>query len=87
LKAIIKLIYRTPKAAKSICEAVSPDNNKVPKDLFIETSSTGNEIFILIIYLGNNLLTFQSTIDDILACISAAEKVCLAVRKQRDRFS
>jgi len=62
---------------------VSPDNVKTPEGLSIETFARDNRVITLIKYEGHNLQTFQSTIDDLLSCISVAEKTFSAVKRAK----
>ena len=80
MKARIKLAYKDQRESKAISEAVSPDNIKTPKNLSVKTTSTGRHVETIIRYEGENLMTFQSTIDDLLSCISIAEKAFLTAK-------
>ena len=68
----IKLVYKNPKEAKAVSEAISPDNAETPSDLSIQTSWTENTVTTTVKYDGDNITTFLSTIDDILSCASVA---------------
>jgi len=59
--------------AKAIAQAVSPDNFKTPKGLSIRTVRKGNRVITKLNHDGK-FLTFIATIDDLLFCISTAEK-------------
>ena len=83
MEARITLVYRDEKEAKTVSEAVSPDNIKPPKGLSVETFNVENRVVASIKYDGNNLMTFLSTIDDLLSCVSIAEKAFLAVKGLR----
>jgi len=74
VEAKISLAYRDEVKAKAINEAISPDNIDAPEGLSIETFTEENRVITLIKYSGANFLTLQSTIDDLLSCVSVAEK-------------
>ena len=80
MEARISLTYREERKAKAILEAISPDNVNAPKSLSIETFTEKNKVITLIKYDGDNFLTLQSTIDDLLSCVSIAEKTISALR-------
>ena len=74
VEALITLKYADIETAKTILNAVTPDNTKLPKDLAIEMSRKDKEIKILI-KCQKGVGTMLNTIDDLLECISTAEKV------------
>lgn len=82
MEATITLEYGDAKTADAIAKAVSPDNFKTPKGLFIETVRKGNRVLTEIKTTGN-LATFIATIDDLLFCVSTAEKTLRIVTKTR----
>ena len=84
MEARITLVYQDPRRARTVSEAVSPDNAKTPENLSVETSAVDNSVVTCIQYGGDNLMTFLSTIDDLLSCVSVAEKTFQAVEKPRD---
>ncbi len=73
MEAKITLQYDDSKVAKAIAEAVSPDNFKTPKGLSIRTVRKANRVITKINHNGK-FLTFIATIDDLLFCVSTAEK-------------
>jgi len=77
----IKLVYKNPKEAKSVAEAISPDNVGAPDGLSVQTSWIKNTVTTTVDYGGGNFMTFISTIDDILSCASVAEKAFTATKK------
>jgi hypothetical protein len=79
----IKLLYKNPKEAKAVSEAVSPDNVGAPAGLSVQTSWIGNTVTATVKYDGDNFMTFLSTIDDILSCASVAEKAFMATKKTK----
>lgn len=80
LEAEITLEYANAKTAGAIAKAVSPDNFKTPKGLFIETVSSGKKV-VTKIRNKEKFATFIATIDDLLFCISIAEKALQTTRK------
>ncbi len=77
----IRLVYKDPKEAKAVSEAISPDNAETPSDLSVKTSWTEKTVTTTVRYDGDNIMTFISTIDDILSCVSVAEKAFFAAKK------
>jgi len=82
MKAEITLKYYDAEDAAAVTKAVSPDNFKVPLGLSIETTSIHNEV-VTHIKCGRKLSTFIATIDDLLFCVSIAEKTILTAKKLR----
>ena len=73
MEAEITLSYKNEREAEAVAEAVSPDNVKVPAGLFVKTTRKGSEVFTTI-ECKTRLETFVATIDDLLSCVSVAEK-------------
>jgi len=73
LEAEIKLEYDDAKRAKAIAEAVSPDNFKTPSGLTVKTVQKGKSV-VTNIKCRRKLPTFIATIDDLLFCVSIAER-------------
>jgi len=84
LEATITLEYGDAKTADAIANAVSPDNFKVPTGLFIKTVRKGSRVLTEVKTEGK-LATFIATIDDLLFCVSTAEKTLRTVTKERLR--
>ena len=82
MEATITLEYRDAKTADAIANAVSPDNFKTPTGLCIKTASKGCYVLTEVKAEGK-LSTFIATIDDLLFCVSTAEKTLRAVTKAR----
>jgi len=80
MEAEITLEYNDAKDAKAVAKAVSPDNFKAPPSLFIETTSKGNNV-VTYIKCKMKIPTFIATIDDLLFCVSIAEKTLLTAKK------
>jgi len=73
LEAEIRLSYKNQREAQAVAKAVSPDNVEVPFGLLIETVRNGSEV-LTTIECQTKLATLIATIDDLLACVSVAEK-------------
>ena len=73
MKAKIILEYGDPKTALAVAKAVSPDNFSAPPNLKICTSNSNNQVHTEI-KTKEKLSTLISTIDDLLFCVSTAEK-------------
>jgi hypothetical protein len=80
LEATIKLEYDDEKTATAVAAAISPENVKAPKGLFIQTLREGCCV-ITVIKAEEKLATFISTIDDLLSSASTAEKMVLSIKK------
>jgi hypothetical protein len=81
LEATITLEYDDAETALAISEAVSPDNLEVPAGLSVKTEHKGNLVVSEIILEGK-MASFIATIDDLLSCVSTAEKT-LHIAKMR----
>ena len=80
MEAEITLEYDDLKLAEAIAKAVSPDNFKAPTDLSIKTSRRTKKVSTHIECRGK-LSTFIATIDDLLFCVSTAEKTVHAAKQ------
>lgn len=63
-----------------MAKAVSPDNLEVPDGLHIETVRNGSDVLTKI-ECQTRLQTLIATIDDLLACVSVAEKTFNVAKK------
>ena len=73
MEAEIRLSYRNEREAETVTKAISPDNMELPKGLQIETIQHDSEVNTKI-KCQTRLATLIATIDDLLACVSVAEK-------------
>ena len=73
MEAEIRLSYKNEREAEAVEKAVSPDNVEVPPGLHIETARNGSDV-LTTINCQTRLQTLIATIDDLLACVSVAEK-------------
>jgi hypothetical protein len=78
LEAKITLEYGDVEIADAVANAVSPDNFKTPIGLFIKTTRKGRYV-LTEVESEKKLSTFIATIDDLLFCVSTAEKTLRAV--------
>jgi hypothetical protein len=81
LEAEIRLFYGSEREAEAVARAVSPDNVEVPSGLYVETVRSGSEVHTKI-ECQTRLATLISTIDDLLACVSVAEKSFTVAKKK-----
>jgi tRNA threonylcarbamoyladenosine modification (KEOPS) complex Pcc1 subunit len=81
LEAKIILEYKTSKTASAIAHAISPDNFSAPSNLFIKTIRKNTQV-LTEMKTEENLSTLIATIDDLLFCVSTAEKT-LQVLKEK----
>ena len=80
MEATITLEYDNAKTADAVANAVSPDNFKTLTGLSIKTASKGSQVLSEVKAEGK-LSTFIATIDDLLFCVSTAEKTLQTVIK------
>jgi len=81
LEAEITREYDDVKSAEAVAKAISPDNFKTPFGLYIKTTSKGNKVVTFIRCKGK-LSTFIATIDDLLSCMSTAERTLQTIKKR-----
>jgi len=80
LEAEIVLDYDDRKVAEAVAGAVSPDNFKTPKGLSVKTDCIDKRV-VTRIECTEKLSTFIATIDDLLFCVSTAEKILQTAEK------
>lgn len=78
LVAKLSFPYKTLRDAQAVVEAVSPDNLEAPPGLTVETVRDDCQV-LAIVQCDRGLGTFLVALDDLLACISVAEKALQAV--------
>lgn len=81
MEATITLEYDDEKTAEAVAKAVAPDNLKTPVGLTVKTSREGNCV-VSEVKADGKMATFIATIDDLLSCISTAEKTVRIVREK-----
>lgn len=74
------LEYDEARMAEAVANAVSPDNFKTPVDLTVKTMLKEKKVLTRIV-CKEKLPTFIATIDDLLSCVSTAEKALLVALK------
>jgi hypothetical protein len=79
LEAEITLEYNDAMTTEAVAKAISPDNFRTPSGLFIKTTKKGDKVITKIRCKGK-LATFIATIDDLLFCVSTAEKTLKATK-------
>ena len=79
MQATLTLEYEKEQIATAVASAVSPDNFEAPAGLTVKTSHRGSQV-ITVIELEGKLATFIATIDDLLSCVSTAEKTLHVVK-------
>ncbi len=80
MEAEIRLSYQNEREAEAVAKAVAPDNIEVPPGLYIETVRNGSDVLTKV-ECQTRLQTLIATIDDLLACVSVAEKTFNIARK------
>ena len=80
MEAEFTFSYEDEREAKAVVKAVSPDNVGVPSGLSIGTVRRGRKVLTLV-RCEMRLETFLATIDDLLRCVSVAEKAFSAAKK------
>ena len=79
LEARLSLVYDSAQEAEAVARAVTPDNLEVPVGLKVETTSRDGCLSTLV-SCEKSLETFIATLDDLLACVSVAEKTLESVK-------
>ena len=72
--------YNEDSNAEIVAKAVAPDNSEETYESFIETKKLGNKV-VSHIKCERKLTTLIATIDDLLFCISTAERVIKTTRR------
>ncbi|UCG36414.1 MAG: hypothetical protein JSV64_07355 [Candidatus Bathyarchaeota archaeon] len=72
-EARVSLVYERERDAEAVFRAVSPDNRVVPIGLSIQTRRRNSKVYTSI-HCEKSLETLLSTLDDLLACVSVAER-------------
>ena len=80
MEAEIRLSYKNEREAEAVAKAVSPDNVEVPQGLYIKTVRDGSTVYTKI-ECQTRLQTLIATLDDLLACVSVAEKTFKIAKK------
>ncbi len=73
LNALIRLSYSDKTVADAVLRAISPDNLKTPSDVRVGSSRQDAQVTTTIV-VESKIPTFIATIDDLLFCVSVAER-------------
>ncbi len=84
LRAKITLEYNNQKTASAITDAIAPDNFTAPSNLYVNTIRKNNQV-LTEIKTGEKLSTLIATIDDLLFCVSTAEKTLQLIALDPDQ--
>lgn len=85
MEAEIILEYENEEVASAIANAVSPDNFRTPKGLTVSTTYKGLNV-VTKVECDGKLETLISTLDDLLFCVSVAERSLSVVRKNSNIY-
>ena len=79
LEAELFLVYDSEQGAEAVVQAVAPDNLKVPIGLKVKTDRNDSSLSA-VVCCEKSLETFIATLDDLVACISVAERALGSVK-------
>ncbi len=82
LEAELSFTYESEREAESVVKAVSPDNIKVPAGLNVKMVMSNCHPQVSV-RCEKSIETFLATLDDLLACISVAERTFETIRALR----
>ena len=80
MEAEIRFSYENEREAEAVAKAVSPDNTELPSGLYVKTVRNGSEVYT-IVECQTRLQTLIATLDDLLACVSVAERTFNVAKK------
>lgn len=80
-EARIRLRYKDEAIAKAVHEAISPDNYQAPEGIDIQAVREGMTLRIWV--KTKRLRSLLPTLDDLLACIQAAERALEAIYEDK----
>jgi len=80
-EAELKLAYPDERIAKAVYDAIRPDNVFLPRGLEIEGAVRASSIELKIV-CRKSLESLQATLDDLLACVQAAERALKALGQE-----
>ncbi|MEX2721960.1 MAG: KEOPS complex subunit Pcc1 [Candidatus Wukongarchaeota archaeon] len=84
MQAVIKITYPDKIFAKSVFNAVNPDNLTAPPPLKVKSYLENNTLINEIVLENNKFERFLSTIDDLLISIILAENVTKKMINPKD---
>ena len=73
-EATVTIKYRDQRTAEAILTAIEPDNRQVPDGIEIEAKAV-NSALIVKVKCVRGIGSLVASLDDLLSCIQAAEKV------------
>ncbi|KYH39365.1 MAG: hypothetical protein AYL28_000360 [Candidatus Bathyarchaeota archaeon B23] len=80
-EARIRLTYEDEATARAVHEAISPDNYQAPEGIDVEAEREGAMLRIRV--KTRRLRSLLPTLDDLLACVQAAERALEAVEGRK----
>ncbi len=83
ISAEIEVDYGDRGLARSVAAAVSPDNVSAPRGVRIQTRSEGGRV-VTHVQLRGRIRTLVATVDDLLACMQAAENAVRSLGRWKD---
>mgnify|MGYP000029321091 CR=1 FL=1 len=78
-EAQLRLAFRSEEEARAIYEAIRPDNELLPQGLSIEGALSGHVVELHVV-CEKGLESLWATLDDLLACVQAAERALEQVK-------
>ena len=78
VSATISIRYGDADTARSILEAISPDNLRVPPGVSVEAGAEGRALRVSV-SCSRGVGSLISTVDDLLSCVQAAERAIKGV--------
>lgn len=76
----IDIQYEDSKTARSIMEAIAPDNLDAPEGIDVDAKVDG-KILKISITCSRDIGSLLSTVDDLLSCVQAAERAIDEIEK------
>jgi len=83
ISAEIEVDYGDGRLARSVAAAVSPDNVSAPGGVRIQTRSEGGRV-VTHVQIRGRIRTLVATVDDLLACMQAAENAVRPLGRWKD---
>ncbi len=74
MRARVSCLYKREITAKAIASSIEPDNRDSPKEVKIKTGKSGKKVETEI-EMDGRIETLIATLEDLLSCISTAEKM------------
>lgn len=77
----IRIRFRTAEDASIVSRALKPDDRPLPEGLEVDTTQEKNEVLVEIV-CRRGLLSFLTTVDDVLRMASLAERTMETTRQK-----